>query len=265
MIKGIIYVVILIVFIVGYVKYMESRVIFYPMKGIEFTPEPLGLSFEDVYLTAKDGIKLNGWFIPKAEARYTVLFCHGNAGNIGHRLEKIVLLRKLDLNFFIIDYRGYGRSQGRPSEKGLYLDAQAAYDYLVNERQVQPEKIILLGESLGCAAVIDLGARQRIGGLIVEGAFTRGRDMAKQIYPFLPAFLFSDNFNNLAKIKRITAPKLFIHSKNDEIVPYELAKRLYQASSPPKEFAELIGGHNTAFLDSEEKYISAVASFISGL
>lgn len=265
MIKGIVYFVILIVFIVGYVKYIENRVIFYPLKGIEFTPEFVGLAFEDVYLTANDGVKLNGWFIPKDQASYTILFCHGNAGNIGHRLEKIVLLRKLGLNVFIIDYRGYGRSQGRPSEKGLYLDAQAAYDYLVNQRQIQPEKLVLLGESLGCAAVIDLGARERIGGLIVEGAFTRGRDMAKKIYPFLPAFLFSDNFNNLAKIKRIGAPKLFIHSKNDEIVPYELARCLYQAARSPKEFAELIGGHNTAFLDSEEKYISAIASFISDL
>lgn len=265
MVKGIIYAVILIVFIVGYVKYIENRVIFYPMKDIEFTPERAGLAFEDVYLTAKDGIKINAWFIPKDQARYTILFCHGNAGNIGHRLEKIMLLHKLHLNVFIIDYRGYGRSQGRPSERGLYLDAQAAYDYLVNQRQIRPEEIILFGESLGCAAVIDLGARSRIGGLIVEGAFTRGRDMAKRIYPFLPAFLFSDNFNNLAKIRKIKAPKLFIHSKNDEIVPFDLARRLYQATSPPKQFAELIGGHNSVFSDSQEKYTSAIASFIEKL
>lgn len=265
MVKGIIYIAILIAFIIGYVKYIENRVIFFPMKDIEFTPAFLGLSFEDVYIKTGDNIQINGWFIPAENAKYTLLFCHGNAGNIGHRLEKIALLRKARLNIFIIDYRGYGRSQGKPSERGIYLDARAAYDYLVNKQGIAPEDIVLYGESLGCAAAIHLAREAKAGALIVESGFSRGRDMAKRIYPFLPAFLFSDNFDNLSKIKKIKAPKLFIHSKNDEIVPLSLAKRLYSAAPQPKCFTELIGGHNTAFLDSQQRYVSSIVSFIERL
>ncbi|MFC1699750.1 alpha/beta hydrolase, partial [Candidatus Omnitrophota bacterium] len=193
------------------------------------------------------------------------LFCHGNAGNIGHRLEKALLLRKLKLNIFLIDYRGYGNSAGRPSEAGLYLDAQAGYDYLVNQLGVSPDRLILYGESLGSAAIIDLAAKSEVAGLIVEGGFTRGRDMAKRIYPFLPAFLFANSFDSLSKVDQISAPKLFIHSRNDEIVSFKLAQRLYQAAAGPKQFQELIGPHNSAFYDSKDKYIASLESFIIGL
>lgn len=265
MVKGITYIAVLIVLVVGYVKYLESRGIYFPVRDIEFTPTLLGLSFEDVYIKTTDNIQINGWFIPGDNAKYSLLCCHGNAGNIGHRLEKISLLHKMGVNIFIFDYRGYGRSKGRPSEGGIYLDVKAAYDYLVNERKIKPEHIILYGESLGCAAIIHLAAKERVGALIAEGAFTRGRDMAKRIYPFLPSFLFSNSFDNLAKIKKIDPPKLFIHSKDDEVVPFSLAKKLYDVASQPKQFAELIGGHNSAFLDSSEKYISSIRLFLERL
>ena len=264
--KGIIiYAAIAIVLIFGYVKYIESRGMYFPIKEIEYTPEIVGLPFEDIYIKTEDDIQINGWFIPEENARYTLLFCHGNAGNIGHRLEKLMLLHKIKLNLFIIDYRGYGRSKGSPSEKGIYLDIKAAYNYLVDKRKIKPEHIILYGESLGSAAIIHLAAEQKVGGLIVEGGFTRGRDLAKRIYPFLPASLFSDSFDSLAKIKKIDAAILFIHSKDDEIVPFSFAKQLYNAASGPKHFAELRGGHNNAFLDSKEKYVSSIASFIEQL
>lgn len=262
MAKGIIYIVLFVTLIVGYVKYLEHRGIYYPQKAIEFTPEFTGLSFEDVYITTGDNIEINGWFIPHTGARYTLLFCHGNAGNIGHRLEKIMLLRQASLNIFIIDYRGYGRSRGRPSEAGIYLDTKAAYDYLVEQRKIRPGDVILYGESLGCAAVIHLAAQEPVGALIVEGAFTRGRDMARRVYPFLPSFLFSDSYDSLSKVGEITVPKLFLHSRDDEIVPLDLAGRLYNAAAGPKHFVELSGGHNSAFLDSQEKYVSSITSFI---
>jgi len=262
MVKVIICIAIFMLLVAGYVKYIEARAIYFPIKGIEFTPKLAGLSFEDIYIETEDNIRINGWFIPGNNAKYTILFCHGNAGNIGYRLEKILLLHKMKLNIFIIDYRGYGRSQGRPSEKGVYLDAKAAYDYLVNKRKIKPEDIILYGESLGCAVVIHLAAEEKVGALIAEGAFTRGRDMAKSLYPFLPAAFFSNSFDSLSKIEKIDAAKLFIHSKNDEVVPIGLARRLYNAASEPKYLAEISGGHNSAFLDSQEKYISSIASFI---
>ncbi len=249
----------------GYAKYIESRGMYFPIKEIEHTPEILGLPFEDVYINAEDGVRINGWFIPGSKAKYTLLFCHGNAGNIGHRLEKLMLLHKIKLNLFIIDYRGYGRSKGTPSEKGIYLDTKAAYDYLVDKRKIKPEQIILYGESLGSAAIIHLAAEQKVGGLIVEGGFTRGRDLARILYPLLPTAFFSDSFDSLAKIKKIDAAKLFIHSKDDEIVPFSLAQQLYAAAGGPKRFAELRGGHNSTFLDSKEKYISSITSFIQSL
>lgn len=247
------------------IRYIETWGIFFPKKEIEVYPSVLNLPFEDIYIKTEDGVRINGWFIPYSNARWTLLFFHGNAGNIEHRLDKILMLREAGVNIFIIDYRGFGKSEGRLTEEGFYLDANAAYNYLVNIRRIRPEEIILYGESLGAAVVIDLAAKVKVSSLIVEGAFSGGRDMAVKIYPFLPAFLFSNKFNSLKKIKKVKAPKLFIHSINDEIVPFALANKLYQAASGPKELIELIGSHNTAFLDAKEKYVSSIRLFIEKL
>lgn len=263
--KTIVYIVIAVVLLLGYIKYIEIHSIFFPMAEIEFTPEFINLTYEDVYLETKDNIKINAWFIPYTNAKYTILFYHGNAGNIGHRLDKINLLHQIGTNIFIIDYRGFGRSQGRPSEHGIYIDAQAAYDYLVNTRRIQPEDIILYGESLGGAAAVDLASKIKIRALIVEGTFSRGQDMAKRMYPFLPSILFSRKFDSLKKIKEVKAPKLFIHSKDDEIVPLNLAKKLFNVAPEPKYFVEMSGGHNEGFLDSQGKYTSSITSFIEQL
>jgi fermentation-respiration switch protein FrsA (DUF1100 family) len=265
MFKVILYIVITFILLTVYIKYLENRGIFYPAKNIEATPDQINLSFEDIYIDTKDKFKINAWFIPNSNAKYTLIFCHGNAGNIGDRLDKIGLLHGLGMNIFIIDYRGFGRSQGKVSESGIYLDAKAAYDYLLNSRKIKCEHIILYGESIGSAVVIDLAAREKIGGLIVEGAFSKGRDMAKKIYPFLPAFLFSNIFDSLSKIKKVNASKLFIQSENDEIVPFALAKKLYDAAQEPKRLVKIIGGHNTAFLDSQPLFLAAVGSFMKEL
>lgn len=263
--RAILYTIIFIGLFVGYIKYLESRSIFFPTKEIEFIPQLINFYFEDVYIETEDRIKIHGWFVPQKNARYTILFLHGNAGNIGHRLDKVEILAKRGLNLLIVDYRGYGKSQGRPSEYGLYLDAKAAYSYLVNNRKIKPGQIILYGESLGCAVVVDLASKVKSKGLILEGAFSSGRDMAKIIYPFLPAFVFSKKFDSLTKIQKVEAPKLFIHSQNDEMVPFDLAKKLYNVAKEPKRMVMLKGGHNTAFLDSKETYTFALTSFIKEL
>jgi len=255
----------LIGFIVLCIRYIETWGIFFPKKEIEVYPSALNLPFEDVYIKTQDGVRINGWFIPQSNARHTLLFFHGNAGNIEHRLDKLLMLRETGVNMFIIDYRGFGKSEGRLTEGGFYLDANAAYNYLVNSRRIRPEQIILYGESLGTAVVIDLAAKVKVAAIIIEGAFSGGWDMAVKIYPFLPALLFSNKFNSLRKIKKVGAPKLFIHSINDEIVPFALANKLYKAASGPKEFVELIGSHNTAFFDSKEKYVSSIRLFIEKL
>lgn len=258
---------ILLVFglIVAYTKYIENTSVFFPVKAIELYPSVVNLPFEDVYIKTDDGLRINGWFIPRRNAKYTLLFCHGNAGNVGDRVEKLGMLWEIGVNIFIIDYRGYGKSEGRPSEKGFYLDASAAYNYLVNSRHIQPDEIILYGESLGTTVVIDLASKVKVKAIIVEGAFSSGRDIAGKIYPFLPTFLFSNRFNSLEKIKKVEAAKLFIHSRNDEIVPFALANKLYNAARGPKDFSEIAGGHNSAFSDSKEKYLSSLGSFIKKL
>ncbi|MFH1856592.1 MAG: alpha/beta hydrolase [Candidatus Omnitrophota bacterium] len=261
MLKVIAYIILLCLFVIGWVKYIERRNLFFPSRKIEITPEILRIPFEDVYLKTLDGVTINGWFIPKENAEYTVLFCHGNAGNISHRLEKIVLLRHANVNVFIIDYRGYGNSLGNPNEQGLYLDAQAAYDYLIKEKNIDASNIVLYGGSIGSAVAVELASRNEIGGLIIEGGFSSGRDIAKKFYPFLPAFLFGDKFNSLSKIKKNGAPKLFIHSRDDEVVPFSLAKKLYDTAQGSKKLVEVRGGHNTSHIDSQEIYEEVLKEF----
>lgn len=251
--------------IFAYVKYIEHKGIYYPVKEISLYPSSAGMSFKDIYITTEDNVRINSWFISNQKAKYTLLFFHGNAGNIGDRLDKLQLLYQAGLNIFIIDYRGFGKSQGRPSEHGFYRDAFKAYDYLINTVGISPDHVILYGESLGSAIAMDLAFHKKVKALILEGAFSSGRDMAVRFYPFLPRFIFSNSFDSLTKVKEINAPKLFIHSLNDEIVPFNLAKKLYNNAEGPKEFLETRGDHNSTFLISREVYISSISAFIGRL
>lgn len=264
MLKGIIFIILVLGLFVGYIKYIESRSIFFPTKILDVTPNVVHLDFEDIFLKTPDNIDIHGWLIPHTGNK-TILFFHGNGGNISHRLEKIILIRKSAASILIFDYRGYGRSKGRPTEEGIYLDAQAAYDYLVNTRGIEPHDIILYGESLGCAVAIDLASKNEVGGIILEGAFSSGRDMAKALYPYLPISLFFNKFNSIDKIDKVGAPLVFIHSSSDEIVPFDLAKKIYNVANQPKKFVVIRGGHNTAFIDSEELYSESIKSFVESI
>lgn len=261
----ILYIAVVFALVFGYVKYLEKKGIYYPTNDIEVGPELINLGFEEVNIETKDNVRINGWFIPCKQARYTVLFFHGNAGNISFRIDKAGLLDNAGLSIFIIDYRGYGKSLGIPSEKGLYLDARAAYDYLVNKRNIRPDTIILYGESLGSAVAVDLAAEKKVGGIIIEEGFSCGKDMGKVFYPYFPRFIFSNIFDSLAKIKKVNCPKLFFHSRDDEIIPIRIALKLYNAAGEPKRMVELAGDHNNAFLDSQEVYLSSIISFIKEL
>ncbi|MBL7131383.1 MAG: alpha/beta hydrolase [Candidatus Omnitrophica bacterium] len=263
MLKNIIFVICFFVLMAIWFRYFEWRSIFFPAKDLSYTPDTFDLEYEDIFLTTKDGLKIYAWFISaNSNMRYTLLFSHGNGGNISHRISKIVMLNKLGLNIFIYDYRGYGKSEGRPSEAGIYLDAQAAYNYLTKEKGISPDNIIAYGESLGSTVSIDLASKVKLKALILEGAFSRGKDMAGEIYPFLPSCFIHTKFDSLSKIKNMTIPKLFIHSSNDEIVPIQLSRKLFDAAPDPKTFTTLGGGHNTSFIDSQNKYIEGISSFI---
>lgn len=247
-----------------YLRYIERRSLFYPMKEIEFLPRQIGLNYEDIFFKTSDNIDINGWFISSPNARYTILFCHGNAGNISHRLEKLKFFHELGCDIFIFDYRGYGRSKGKPSEKGMYLDVQGAYDYLLS-RKINPEQVIGYGESIGGAIIIDLASKNRLGGLITDSTLSSSKDMIKIIYPFLPYWVFSSRLDSINKIKYIKIPKLIIHSVNDEIVPYKLGQKLFENADDPKEFLQIRGGHNSCFFESEVILKEKIANFLNRL
>jgi fermentation-respiration switch protein FrsA (DUF1100 family) len=248
-----------------FIRFIEKKSLYYPLKKIEATPSDIGLDYEEVFITTKDRVLISGWYIRSHSPRGTFIFSHGNGGNISHRLEKIRMFHDLHVNVLIFDYRGYGMSKGSPSEEGLYLDAEAVYNYVVNEKKVPPQMIIGYGESLGGAVIIDLAVRHMLGGIIVEGSFTSIQDMAKNYFPLIPSFVYKTAFNALEKIGRVKAPTLHFHSTADEIVPYELGRRLFDNAPGPKEFVDLQGGHNDSFLISRDIFIEKTDAFISRL
>jgi fermentation-respiration switch protein FrsA (DUF1100 family) len=250
----------------GWLFFMQPRLIYYPdMPGRDIGPAPdvIGLEYEDVRLTTTDGERLHGWFVPHPSARATLLFAHGNAGNISHRLDSIRLFHDLGLAVLIFDYRGYGLSSGTTTEQGTYRDADAAWHYLVDERGISPEAIVLFGRSLGAAVIADLAARARPGAVILESAFTSVPDMAARLYPWLPVrWLASYRYDNAEKVRKFTAPVMVIHSRDDEIIPFGQGEQLFAAANEPKQFLELDGGHNDGFHVSRKVYGPAVEAFI---
>lgn len=263
--KAFVKIVLILVVFAAAIRFIETRIIYYPLRRISRNPADIGLEYRDVYFLTSDEKKINAWFIPHQRAKFTLLFSNGNAGNISYRLEKIFLLRNLGLNIFIYDYRGYGKSQGSPSEAGIYRDIRGAYDYLRNQLGIPADKIILYGESLGGAVAIDLAKEKPVRALITEGTFSSAKDMARRLLPFIPYFIFSSRFDNLKKIAEIKPNKLIIHSKNDEVVPFFQGKKLFEAAKEPKMFLELSGCHNTGFLSSTSEYYRGIGLFLNEL
>ena len=252
----------LILFIL-YVRYLESHSIFFPSKSMIGTPQDVGLDFKDIFITTEDKVKIHGWFIPSSfPSDKTLIFLHGNAGNISGRLEKIKLFHEMGLNVFIIDYRGYGKSEGKPTEEGVYKDALAAYDYVAKREDMKDKAIIIYGASLGGAIAVDLASKRKAEYLIVDSSFTNAVDMAKRIFPFVPSILIKTKLDSLKKIKNIQSAKLFIHSKEDEIVPFVLGEKLYDSASEPKEFLEIRGGHNDGHIYDGDKFEAGVKHFL---
>jgi len=243
---------------------LERMVVYFPAKELEGNPSSLGLEYQDLEIVAEDGVRLHGWFVPRPGAQYTLLIFHGNAGNVSHRLGWIRLLRELNTHVMIIDYRGYGRSEGKPFEKGLYLDALAAYGWWKRERAADKSKLILIGESLGGAVAVDLAARVPVDGIVLQATFTTAWDMAKNVMPIgLLQPLTGVRFDSASKIRGIGCPKLFIHGNRDEIVPFRLGRRLFELAAPPKEFYEVPGaGHNDLIDTAGIEYLNRLRSFL---
>jgi len=235
--------------------FKQPSFIYSPHREVPYNPGDIRLTFEKVVFETEDDLKLSGWYIPAENARFTVLFCHGNGGNMVHRLDSINFLYELGLNCFIFDYRGYGTSQGKPTEQGTYLDAAAAYNWLTEKKNVKPEDIIIFGRSLGGSIAAQLAATVMARARIGESSFTSYVDIGKKVYPYMPVRLFARyDYKTIDYVRRVTFPAMFIHSRNDEVIPFEFGLRLYEAANEPKKFVEIFGSHNDGFLYSAEVY-----------
>jgi fermentation-respiration switch protein FrsA (DUF1100 family) len=224
-------------------------------------------SKEDVSFIADDGVRLHGWFFPSNKSNTTLLWFHGNAGNITHRLDNVKMLKRLNLNIFIFDYRGYGKSEGEPNEKGIYLDSQAAYDWLIKIKKIIPRNIILFGRSLGGAFAIEVASKNSAAGIILESVFPSAKKMAKEMFPVLPlSWAIKSRFDSIGKIPNLKLPKLFLHGTVDEVVPYKLGRELFSAATEPKIFYAIKGaGHNDTFLQGGTDYFNVIAQFIKSI
>ncbi len=244
--------------------FMQSRFVFAPTRRIEETPESIGLSYEQVMFRADDGSPLAGWFVPVENERGTVLFCHGNAGNISHRLEIISILHKLGFSTFIFDYRGYGESGGRTSEKGTYRDAESAWRWLTVTMNIPSERIVIMGRSLGGPIAAWLAREHTPKALILESTFSSMPDMGAALYPWLPArFLSRFKYPTIEYVRDIRCPVLVVHSPVDDLVPFELGQRIFDAANEPKAFLEITGGHNRGFIDTGVRYVEGLDRFLT--
>jgi len=246
--------------------FMQPTFLYGPMQEVFYTPEELELDFEKVTFKSDDGLLLSGWYIPAENSELTVLFCHGNGGNIMHRLDSINILYNLGLNCFIFDYRGYGNSEGKPSEEGTYLDVRAAYKWLTKEKEISPDDIIVFGRSLGGSIAAQLASKVKVGALIIESAFTSYVDIGKKFYPYMPVRWFARfSYRTVDYVKDVHCPVMIIHSRNDETIPFEFGLELYEAANEPKEFVEIFGSHNDGFLVSSEIYKNAWTKWLKFL
>ncbi len=242
---------------------IQSKLIFIPSRKIDSTPDDINRAYEPVLLKTADRVSIAGWFIPHERARGTAIFFHGNAGNISHRLVTIHALHELGLNTLIVDYRGYGESEGAPSEKGLYADAEAAWQYVVDEKGESPDRIVLVGRSLGGAVAIELASRHTPGVLIVESTFTSLVDVAKEHFPFLPtSLLLRHRFPSINRIGKIDCPKLILHGRDDTLIPIEIGRTLFEAASEPKAFIETPGEHNNSGFTHTDAFTRKVNEFL---
>ena len=247
---------------------MQARMLYLagvPGRSLDHTPADIGAEYRDEFIETADGVRLHGWYI-RGRSDRVLLFFHGNAGNISHRLESIRQFLELDLSVFIIDYRGYGQSEGRTTEQGIYRDAEAAWRYLTEVNNTPGERIILFGRSMGASAAAYLAARHRPLGLIIESSFTSVPDIAREYYPWLPVRWLSRLRHSTEDfVREARSPVLVIHSLDDEIVPLRHGQAIFAAAREPKRFAEIRGTHNDAFLRDEQNYLAALRSFLGEL
>jgi hypothetical protein len=249
------------------VRVFEARFVFFPNYPGRLAGDwhPRNLAVQDTWLRSSDGTKLHAWWIPNENAKFTFLAFHGNAGNIADRVPIYEFLRDAPGNVLAIEYRGYGHSEGKPSERGLYRDASSAYDYLINEKHIDPKMIISFGQSLGTAVASNLAAQRQVGAVILEAPFPSAARLARVIFRFLPgsSLLVRGQFDTQARLQEIRIPILIVHCRQDPVLPFDLGREVYAAANEPKTFLEINGPcHEEASIIAPEKYRAALQNFL---
>ena len=246
--------------------FRQKTYIYIPGKDMAFSPLDVGLEFEAVNLQTVDNESLVAWYVSAEEPdAKTILFCHGNAGDLGSRVDAMRTLHDLGFNIFFFDYRGYGHSTGSPTEGGTYQDARAAWAYLVKERGAPAEKLVIYGRSLGGAVAVRLASEVGVVALVLESTFSSARDMAAGMFPLLPSRLLCRyRYNSHALIDSVNMPVLIAHSREDEMIPFKMGQRLFARAKEPKAFYEGRGGHNEGILESDAEYQEMLKAFVSG-
>lgn len=252
----------------------QSRYVYHPEKAWIATPGTYGIAYKDVTLRPSDGVQLSAWFVPAERSKGTVIFCHGNARNMSSDLDAVRMFHGFHYNILIFDYRGYGKSTGHPDEEGTYRDAEAAWSWVVNTEHESPGRIVISGRSLGSAIAGDLASKHAPpyggagapGALILEAAFTSLAEAGQDLYPYFPVkFLSRYKYATLSKCDRIHCPVLIVHSRQDELIPFRHAERLYAALKGKKEFIVLGGPHKGGYKPTLGKYERGVKRFLDEL
>jgi len=246
-------------------RLFEDRLIFFPdLFSEDVDPARAGVPVEDVFFTTSDGVRLHGWYSAAEGATHTILYFHGNAGNLAGRIDNIGFLRQLPANVLAVDYRGYGKSQGRPTEAGVYRDAEAAYDYLTRQRRVPPEQLYVLGQSLGSAVAVDLASKRPVAGVILEAGFPSARRVAQEA-TWIPGlgYLLRSKFDSARKLKTIRVPVLVAHCRQDPVIPFKLGEELFAAANEPKQFVAYDGGcHEPLYTADPDDYAAKLRKFL---
>ena len=248
----------------AYLYFFQEKFVYKPSARIGVTPASVGMRYEEVALVTSDGVRLTGWYLPLADARGTVLFCHGNAGNISHLLAVAEDAHRLGLGILLFDYRGYGQSEGTLSEEGTYRDVEAAWNYLVQEAGLAPDQIAIIGRSLGGPIAARLARDKTPAALFLEATFTSIPELGQDLYPIFPVGLLARyEYPTLEYLKQVECPVLVTHSRDDWLIAFAHGQRLYEAAGQPKAFIELQGGHGSAFSADAAAYEAGVEAFLT--